>query len=207
MTSASSTAATSVVERVRIEKSPYRSLAVTVRPERPELLRRSETSSANRLTSSWSCPRSETSRANVSSAETETCSPARSRSRGSTPLARSRSIGPTDPGSSAFKSGSDNAASSPIVPTPARRSRCSARGPTPGSSRTASGARKRASVPGGTTVTPPGFRRSEAILQTTFDVPTPSEHVRLVFARTAVWIAEATARAPVKSSTTVPRSR
>ena len=66
--------------------------------------------------------------------------------------------------------------------TPAPRSRASARGPTPGRRRTASGARKRASVPGGTTVIPPGLRRSDAILQTTFDVPTPSEHVRLVVA-------------------------
>ena len=71
----------------------------------------------------------------------------------------------------------------------------------------ASGARKRASVPGGTTVMPPGLRRSDAILHTTFEVPTPSEHVRLVVARTAVWIADATARARVKSRATVPRSR
>ena len=54
---------------------------------------------------------------------------------------------------------------------------------------------------------PPGFRRSDAILQTTFDVPTPSEHVRLVRPRTAVWIADATVRARVKSGATVPRSR
>ena len=50
---------------------------------------------------------------------------------------------------------------------------------------------------------PAGFRRSEAILHTTFDVPTPSEHVRLVRPRTAVWIADATARARVKSRATV----
>ena len=54
---------------------------------------------------------------------------------------------------------------------------------------------------------PPGLRRSDAILQTTFDVPTPSEHVRLVRARTAVWTADAIARARVKSAATVPRSR
>ena len=40
---------------------------------------------------------------------------------------------------------------------------------------------------------PPGFRRSDATLHTTFEVPTPSEHVRLVRPRTAVWIADATA--------------
>ncbi len=44
-------------------------------------------------------------------------------------------------------------------------------------------------------MTPAGFRRSDAILHTTFEVPTPSEQVRLVVARTAVWIADATARA------------
>ena len=36
-------------------------------------------------------------------------------------------------------------------------------------SRTGNGARKRASLPGGTTVIPPGLRRSEATLQTTFE--------------------------------------
>ena len=90
-----------------------------------------------------------------------------------------------------------------VVSTPAARSLSSARGPTPGRRRTASGARNRASVPGGTTVIPPGLRRSEAILHTTFEVATPSEHVRLVRPRTAVWIAEAIARARVKSDATL----
>ena len=45
---------------------------------------------------------------------------------------------------------------------------------------------------------PPGLRRSEAILHTTFEVETPSEQVRLVVARTDVWIAEATA--PIDAS-------
>ncbi len=54
---------------------------------------------------------------------------------------------------------------------------------------------------------PPGLRRSDATLQTTFEVETPSEHVRLVVARTEVWMAEATARAREKSFATVPRSR
>ena len=59
------------------------------------------------------------------------------------------------------------------------------------------GARKRASFPGGTTVIPPGLRRSEATLQTTFEVETPSEHDSEVAARTDVCTASATARAPV----------
>ena len=45
---------------------------------------------------------------------------------------------------------------------------------------------------------PPGLRRSDAILQTTFDVETPSEQVRLVVVRTEVWTADATARACTK---------
>ena len=69
------------------------------------------------------------------------------------------------------------------------------------------GARKRASRPGGTTVIPPGFLRSEAILHTTFAVETPSEHVRDVEPRTATWMASAIRRAPEKNSSTLPRSR
>jgi hypothetical protein len=91
---------------------------------------------------------------------------------------------PTEPGRTSLSRASPSAASDPIVDTPAAASRSSARGPTPGSTRTGSGARKRASAPGGTTVMPPGLRRSAAILQTTFDVDTPSEHVSDVAART-----------------------
>ena len=79
--------------------------------------------------------------------------------------------------------------------TPAAARRSSARGPTPGSARTANGARKRASVPAGTTVIPPGLRRSDATFATTFVGATPSEQERLVAARTEVWTASATARA------------
>ena len=61
--------------------------------------------------------------------------------------------------------------------------------------------------PGGTTVMPPGLRRSDATLHTTFDVETPSEQESEVDARTAVRTASATARAPEKSGATVPRSR
>ena len=68
--------------------------------------------------------------------------------------------------------------------------------------------RKRASAPGGTTVIPPGLRRSEATLQTTFAVETPSEQDRLVAARTAVCTASAAPRARSKSPpTALPRSR
>ena len=46
-----------------------------------------------------------------------------------------------------------------------------------------SGARNEASRPGGTTVSPPGFRRSPAIFATVFELPTPIEHVRLAIAK------------------------
>ena len=100
------------------------------------------------------------------------------------------------PGRTTRSSASPSAARSPTVFTPAAARRCSAFGPTPGSARTGNGARKRASLPGGTTVIPPGLRRSEATLQTTFEVETPREHESEVAARTDVCTASATARAP-----------
>ena len=50
-------------------------------------------------------------------------------------------------------------------------------------------------MPAGTTVIPPGLRRSDATFATTFVGATPSEQERLVAARTEVWTASATARA------------
>ena len=47
----------------------------------------------------------------------------------------------------------------------------------PESAFTGSGARKDASVPGYTAVSPRGFRVSEAILATAFEVPMPMEQV------------------------------
>ena len=91
--------------------------------------------------------------------------------------------------------------------TPAAASRASALGPTPGSARTAKGARKAASVPAGTTVIPPGFRRSEATLATTFVGATPSEHERLVAPRTDVRTASATTRARGNSEASPAKSR
>jgi hypothetical protein len=51
------------------------------------------------------------------------------------------------------------------------------------------------------------LRQSLAIFETTFDVETPSEQVRLVPARTAVCTASASLRAWRKSPATAPRSR
>jgi hypothetical protein len=100
--------------------------------------------------------------------------------RESIPRARSRSTLPTLPGSSRRSPSSESAASAPTVSTPAARSRSSAFGPTPGSLRTSSGARKPASWPGTTTTSPPGLRASLPTFATTLHGATPSEHVRLV---------------------------
>ena len=54
---------------------------------------------------------------------------------------------------------------------------------------------------------PPGLRRSEATLQTTFEVETPSEHESEVEPRTATCTASARRRAPANESIAVPRSR
>ena len=54
---------------------------------------------------------------------------------------------------------------------------------------------------------PPGLRVSDATFATTFDVATPSEHVRRVVPRTAVCTASASSRARRKSGATSPRSR
>src|SRR6266508_2057172 len=81
------------------------------------------------------------------------------------------------------------------------------RGATPGSRRMSNGARKDASRPSGTTVRPPGFRWSLAILATTLQDATPSEAVRLVAPRTEVRTASASARASPKLLATSPRSR
>ena len=78
--------------------------------------------------------------------------------RGSIPRARSRSSLPTFPGSSERRSSSVSAANAPTVSMPAWASRSALRGPTPGSLRTGSCARNRASSPGRTTVMPPGLR-------------------------------------------------
>jgi len=60
-------------------------------------------------------------------------------------------------------------------------------GPTPHKTRTGSGAKKAASCPGGTTVSPPGLSRSEATLATSLLVATPSEADRPTSARTRCW--------------------
>lgn len=70
------------------------------------------------------------------------------------------------------------------------------RGPTPGSARGGSGARKAASAPGGTTVTPPGLPASEATFAATLHVATPSEQGR----RTSRATASRTARASAAGS-------
>ena len=77
----------------------------------------------------------------------------------------------------------------------------------PGSVRTSSGARNAASLPAGTTVSPPGLRRSLATFATTLQLATPSEQERLVEARTAACTASAIARVRFGLGTTLIRSR
>ncbi len=69
--------------------------------------------------------------------------------------------------------------------TPSVASVSSIFGPTPQSRRTGRGARKAASVPGGTTTSPSGLRMSEATLATSFEVATPTDAVSPVSSRIA----------------------
>ena len=74
-------------------------------------------------------------------------------------------------------------------------------GPTPHSSEIASGARKARSSPGGTTVSPSGFSRSDAILAIDLVVPAPQEMVSPVSLRTRCLIQDATSRGVWPDST------
>ena len=87
-------------------------------------------------------------------------------------------------------------------------SRSSAFGPTPG--QPAHGERReerRLPARPARPTSPPGLRASLATFATTLHGATPSEHVRLVAARTAVRTASATTRASRKSAATSPMSR
>ena len=75
------------------------------------------------------------------------------------------------------------AASAPTVRRPIARRRSSVFGPRPGMTPTGSGARKSASVPGGTRTSPSGLRVPLATLATSFEVAAPTEAVR----PTSVW--------------------
>ena len=91
-------------------------------------------------------------------------------------------------------------ARSPMVRTPysARATpRCCS--PTPHSREIGSGARKAASSPAGTTTSPSGLRRSEAILATSLVVATPTEAVSPTSSRTRVL--DPSARSPGRRRT------
>ena len=198
----------SEVERVRIEKSGYRTFVVTVRATWLRPRRYSASLADIRRSSSWSRSGSPISRSNVSSCEIEIRSTdmverREDRSRGHGRAARVR----PSPAARRRRSSSVSAAISPIVLMPSATRRSSARGPTPGRSRIGNGARNAASRPGRTAVSPAGLRRSEATFATTFDVATPSEQVSLVRARTTACTASASARASSNAGATSPRSR
>src|SRR2546430_1803947 len=76
------------------------------------------------------------------------------------------------------------AASSPTARTPIARRRSSVFGPRPGITPIGSGARKSASVPGGTSTRPSGLRVPLATLATSFEVAAPTVAVSC----TSVWI-------------------
>ena len=121
--SASSIGAASVVERLLIEKSEYRSFVVTVRAESRRCTSAAATSAAMRSDlgveerSGRRCPARTSPRPRSRPAPSPS-----SRSRGSIPRARSRSSGPIVPGSTTRSSASPRAARSPIVFTPAAAS-------------------------------------------------------------------------------------
>ena len=60
---------------------------------------------------------------------------------------------------------------------------------------------------GRTIVSPPGLRRSDAILATTFELASPSEHESCVRARITACTDSASARASSKAGAISPRSR
>ena len=100
-----------------------------------------------------------------------------SRSRGSIPRARSRSIRRPAREERAQLRVRERCELADLV-TPAAPSRASARGRRP-AGRAPAGREEARLRPGGTTVIPPGLRRSDATLQTTFDARHASEHERL----------------------------
>ena len=91
--------------------------------------------------------------------------------------------------------------------TPYSASDAPVRSPTPHSREIGSGARKAASSPGGTTTSPSGLRRSEAILATSLVVATPTEAVSPTSSRTRSLIERAMAGPSPNSSNEPVTSR
>ena len=169
--SASSVPTCSDVERVRIEKSGYRTFVVTVRPtfatRHADTRRASPPSAAARR----GAARDRRCRARTSPPARSRSSPSRPRApRRSIPRARSRSSRPTLPRSTTpqivVRQRGDVA---DRLDPDARRAAPRLAGRRPGRMRIGNGARNAASLPGRTTVSPPGLRRSEATFATTFE--------------------------------------
>ena len=95
-------------------------------------------------------------------------------------------LGPCTPKASSISRRSASA-SFPSVVMPISQRRLSVAAPMPLIARTGRGARNDASVPGGTTVRPRGFWRSEAILATVLLVPRPIEQV-IPSSETLLWM-------------------
>ncbi len=114
---------------------------------------------------------------------------------GSIPCARSTSVPPCCPRRRTSVRRSIRWRS-PIVVTPCSRNAAAVCGPTPHRREIGSGSRNAASPPGGTTTSPSGLRRSDAIFATSFVVETPTDAV----SSSSSWIASLIRRAIVAPS-------
>ena len=147
--------------RTSVLKSDQRSLSVTVRARRPSRRRSPPTLSAWRRSERRSVATSSTSSPNVTSRETDFARRLPDRTGvASTPRARSCSNAPARPKRRSSQ-GRSSAAASPTVRMPSACNRSASFGPTSGNSRSGSGARKAASPPTGTSISPSGFAWSE----------------------------------------------
>ena len=157
-----------------------------MRPETPSAIARSVRS----MTSG-----SAVSTSNVCSCPIDFAASGSSTGSPSIPCARSTSDAPCWP-RRRVRAARSMAARSPMVRTPKSARALAVWGPTPHSLDMASGARNAASSPGGTTTRPSGFRRSEAILATSFVRATPTDAV----SRSSSWIVCLIRRAMVSPS-------
>ena len=197
-----------VVWRVNVVKSARRILTVTVRPLISFRSRLPATRSAKRSRTSFSSASSARSAAKVVSAETDLVSRSVCTGSRSSPTARSRTAAARTPKVRTNQS-MGCSANWPMVSTPPALSLCAVLGPMPHSLPTASGAKNRASSPGGTTTRPSGLSRSEAILATDLLVATPTDTARPVSSTTRRFKLKAipSGHRPCSSSTASVMSR
>ena len=187
-------------------KSARRSFTVTVRPRSSLRCNWWATSTAFRSTTARSSSSSPISLAKVVSEDRDLV--ARSVCTGSVSWPRdlSRISLARLPKTRANQS-SGFSANWPMVSTPSRCRRSAVLGPIPHSLFTGSGARNSASSPGCTTTRPSGLSKSEPILVTDLQVPTPTDTFKPVFSATRAFRSRATASGFWPDSTTSVISR